>query len=293
MGNSGRVTREEAVVVPQTVKVRAPDRTPQGLERITYHFPMTFPTVLLQLIADYTPTYERYVVVLNEEFGIVDAFDTETKSWQRWPPMRVPRTQFAALAVNGVIYVVGGRGWRPNAYSGRKLSSVECLVPGADCWQYCSSMVAPRDGHTAVAYKGRVYVFGGADLWAARWAAIESFDPLTNTWRCEPDSLIPWSCTFTTLRAIATADASTLLVGRHPTVVACSFPSSESAAYCYRLPTFEEDVEYQQRGARQEVMVNDQLCSSSYQDYVIQTHGGVVFPQPGPGGVCFYERVVV
>ncbi|HEY3493794.1 MAG TPA: kelch repeat-containing protein, partial [Polyangiaceae bacterium] len=41
-------------------------------------------------------------------FPDIEAYDPETDSWERFPPMAVPRHGFAAAALGGRIYLPGG-----------------------------------------------------------------------------------------------------------------------------------------------------------------------------------------
>ena len=73
------------------------------------------------------------------------------------------------------MYVFGGYG------NSGYLNDLWVYDPQTDAWQQLSSGATPRNGHTAVAIDGRMYVFGGYsdgrlnDLW--------EYVPQTDAWQ--------------------------------------------------------------------------------------------------------------
>lgn len=117
----------------------------------------------------------------------VDEYDPATNSWRARSPMPTPRNHVAIGAVNGKIYVIGGRlGGAFITASVSTLDVVEEYDPATDTWG------APRarmpTGRSAVAsavHNGRIYVAGGeyqdARL-AAAYRVLEEYNPATDTW---------------------------------------------------------------------------------------------------------------
>jgi len=101
----------------------------------------------------------------------------------KWlPPLdgvQVPPIQFhTAVLLNDAIYIFGGKsnGYRNDCYrldvNGKVLTKIEPKGPAP----------APRYGHSAVAYKGKMFIFGGYDNTAMACNDLYSFDAGTNTW---------------------------------------------------------------------------------------------------------------
>jgi hypothetical protein len=74
--------------------------------------------------------------------------------WTAKASMPTTRDGFAAVAVNGKIYVIGG-------HYGAYLGTNEEYDPATDTWTAKASMPTPRSGLAAVAVNGKIYVIGG------------------------------------------------------------------------------------------------------------------------------------
>ena len=90
--------------------------------------------------------------------------------------MSTGRLQPAGAAVNGKIYVIGGR----NPYSG-VLDVVEEYDPATDTWTTKAPMATDRYNSRAVAVNNKIYVIGGLD-YSGALAVVEEYDPLSDTW---------------------------------------------------------------------------------------------------------------
>lgn len=93
--------------------------------------------------------------------------------------MGIARSEMAAAALDGVIYVPGGfaNGLVPQQV-------LEAYDPAANHWRRLADMPAPRQHPMATAYGGRVYLFGGAAT-VANWVPTHTawaYSPATNTW---------------------------------------------------------------------------------------------------------------
>ncbi len=114
-----------------------------------------------------------------------EAYDPATNTWQTRSPMPTARNHLAGGAVNGKIFVLGGRVGSVfvNA-SGTDL--VEEYDPATDSWGFAGArMPSPRSGVAGGTYGGKVYVAGGEYLNAQVVGAFRDFDaydPAKNGW---------------------------------------------------------------------------------------------------------------
>ncbi|MBI2186979.1 MAG: hypothetical protein HYU37_07615 [Acidobacteria bacterium] len=135
----------------------------------------------------------------NEPLGgesphrIVDAnhmYDPATNTWQPRQTLPTPRTHMFVGAVNGRIYVIGGRVGSMQVVTGSTTDLVEEYDIAADRWGAVKlRMPTPRDGGTVGVYQGRIYVAGGQSITAINNSvsrALEAYDPATNTWASLP-----------------------------------------------------------------------------------------------------------
>jgi N-acetylneuraminic acid mutarotase len=88
--------------------------------------------------------------------------------------MPTARAYFGAGAVNGRIYVVGGRNATVN------LNTCEEFNPATNTWTPRQGMGTARGGVGVAAIGNRVYACGGG--WSTYLASVEYYQPGTNTW---------------------------------------------------------------------------------------------------------------
>jgi N-acetylneuraminic acid mutarotase len=127
--------------------------------------------------------------------GTNEVYDPATNTWEKRRDMPTPRNHAAIGAVNGKIYVIGGR--HGNAFIGRASNTdvVEGYDPATDQWgPLLTRMPTPRSALAWGTYKGKIYVAGG-ELQNARMAAafraVEAYDPATNSWSTLPSLEFP------------------------------------------------------------------------------------------------------
>jgi N-acetylneuraminic acid mutarotase len=105
------------------------------------------------------------------------------EGWREIAPMPAPRSQGAAVAIGGRIFVVGG------ADGGRLVSPTYVYDTATDRWTTVASIPTPRDHLAAAALDGRVCAVGGRRLSLLQnLAAFECYDPATDAWRSMPDA---------------------------------------------------------------------------------------------------------
>ena len=122
--------------------------------------------------------------------GTVEEYDPETNTWRERSPMPTPRNHAAIGAVNGKIYVIGGRVGAAFIALATDVSVVEEYDPATDKWS------APRmrmpTARSALGYaviNGRVYVAGGEyqdSHMMATFREVQAYDPVSNTWSILP-----------------------------------------------------------------------------------------------------------
>jgi len=131
--------------------------------------------------------------------GSTQSYDPSTTTWTTLANMNVPRSQVSGDALGGKFFVVGGLDGG-NAVSGALEGydpSPSCIpspgsppdIPPTICpggtgpigWTSHQAMKRARNLHQAVAFQGRLYVFGGIS--GAAFVAIpEAYSPDTDTW---------------------------------------------------------------------------------------------------------------
>jgi N-acetylneuraminic acid mutarotase len=117
-------------------------------------------------------------------------YDPATNTWQTRQTMPTPRNHMFVGAVNGKIYVIGGRVGSMAVTTGSTTDLVEEYDIAADRWGAVKlRMPTPRDGGVVGVYQNRIYVAGGQSISAIHNSvsrALEAYDPATNTWTSFP-----------------------------------------------------------------------------------------------------------
>jgi N-acetylneuraminic acid mutarotase len=117
-------------------------------------------------------------------------FDPATNTWTTRSPMPTTRNHAFVGAVNGKIYVIGGRQAAGMIPYSSNTDVVEEYDPATDTWGGVKQrMPTPRSGGGVATYGGRIYVGGGE--WISRelmssFRALEAYEPATDTWTVMP-----------------------------------------------------------------------------------------------------------
>ena len=134
-----------------------------------------------------------YVVGGNNGIKTVstmEILDPITNQWTSLDSMPTDRGLAACAVVNDTIYVIGGIRGYLNALDYTGLKTVESYDITTGQWNSKAEMPTKRWGHSAVAYNGKIYVFGGRST-GVPYSSIEVYDPQFNTWETISDSTIP------------------------------------------------------------------------------------------------------
>jgi N-acetylneuraminic acid mutarotase len=127
----------------------------------------------------------------HKSTGAVEEYDPATNTWRERTPMPLPRNHATAAAVNGKVYVIGGRvggGFITGGSS--NVDVVEEYDPAKDTWGAPrAKMPSARSAIASGVFGGRIYVTGGEGQDAQRmWTfrSLEAYDPATNSWHVLP-----------------------------------------------------------------------------------------------------------
>ena len=122
--------------------------------------------------------------------GLNQMYDPAADTWTNRSPMPTTRNHAFSGAVNGKIYVIGGRLGAGNIPATTNVDVVEEYDPAANLWGPIKErMPIAMSGGGATTCNGRIYAGGGEwitrELYAA-FKALHEYDPATNTWQVLP-----------------------------------------------------------------------------------------------------------
>jgi N-acetylneuraminic acid mutarotase len=124
-----------------------------------------------------------------------DIYDPATNTWTSRRPMSVPRNHAFAGAVDGKIYVIGGRTGHAFILSATNTDAVEEYNPVTDMWSPPKwRMPTPRSGGAFASDGRRIYTAGGevsTEGVVGVFRSVEAYEPATNSWMALPSMAIP------------------------------------------------------------------------------------------------------
>jgi len=124
-----------------------------------------------------------------------DVYDPVTNKWENRKSMAVPRNHAFAGAVNGKIYVIGGRTGHGFILSATNTDVVEEYNPVSDMWSAPKErMPTPRSGGAWGTDGRRIYCAGGevtTNQLVGVFRGIEAYEPTTNSWTTLPPMPMP------------------------------------------------------------------------------------------------------
>ena len=109
-------------------------------------------------------------------------------SWATKASMHFSRTGAGAVAVTGIVYVVGGSqryNTSDTGFSYMSINSTEAYNPATDTWVEKAPMPTSRDGLGVAAFEGKIYCFGGRNVSKDYSISInvnEVYDTETDSW---------------------------------------------------------------------------------------------------------------
>lgn len=134
----------------------------------------------------------------NDHFDTASVlvFDPATEEWSAAPDMPTARNSHAAVAIDGKMYVVGGRQFTQQEngeYASVNVASLEVYDPVAESWETLAPLPQAAGGITAAVVDGKLYAFGG-EQWVPEQAVIAEawvYEPAVDQWTAAPDMPTP------------------------------------------------------------------------------------------------------
>jgi N-acetylneuraminic acid mutarotase len=117
--------------------------------------------------------------------NVQQVFDLVNHTWSTVAPLPEALDHIGAVALNGLVYYIGGLNGYPN---GASYGNVYTYDPATNVVRSVAPMPAGRDrGAAGVAvYQGQIYVAGGYHNLASV-GYFDRYDPATDTWTSLPD----------------------------------------------------------------------------------------------------------
>ena len=124
-----------------------------------------------------------------------EVYDPVSNTWQSRAPMALGRNHAFGGAVNGRIYVIGGRTAHAFITVSTNTDIVEEYDPATDTWSGLKAKIpTPRSGGGWATYNGKIYVAGGevaTQQFVGAFRAVEVYDPAANMWSAMPSMPMP------------------------------------------------------------------------------------------------------
>src|SRR6185503_3127669 len=127
--------------------------------------------------------------------SVNEVYDPATNKWETRKSMSVPRNHAFSAAVNGKIYVIGGRTGQGFILTATNTDVVEEYDPLSDSWNAPRERMPTARSGGVTGTDGRfIYVAGGevtTQQLVGAYRAIEAYDPLTDSWIKLPSMPMP------------------------------------------------------------------------------------------------------
>ncbi|HUT87380.1 MAG TPA: kelch repeat-containing protein [Candidatus Heimdallarchaeota archaeon] len=136
--------------------------------------------------------------VLSALICLVGGAEAVPIQWSAVAALPLPRHSGATVVVNGLIYVIGGIEYGNSmtvygqSYDVTTGAVVEAYDPATDAWTAKAPLPYPvnlmtrkaegRQWLAAAAYNGKIYTFGGANIYGEVRDTIDIYDVATDTW---------------------------------------------------------------------------------------------------------------
>ncbi|KAK9845966.1 hypothetical protein WJX81_007112 [Elliptochloris bilobata] len=123
------------------------------------------------------------------------AYNTSSDTWKRLVDLPGPgRNHFPGVALDGLLYVLGGR-TVPHPVKGvPQLDRVDVYDPATDSWSSRAQMPTPRSGSAGGVVAGSIVMAGGEGNFASLkgvFPQTEIYNPATDSWSTGPDMAAP------------------------------------------------------------------------------------------------------
>jgi N-acetylneuraminic acid mutarotase len=121
--------------------------------------------------------------------GMNQVYDPKTNTWQQRTPMPTARNHHFSAAVNGKLYMIGGRLGSGGAGAASPTDVNEEYDPATNIWTLKNPMPTPRSGGGSAVYNGAIITAGGeltTRQFSATFRAVEAYVPMTDSWLILP-----------------------------------------------------------------------------------------------------------
>jgi N-acetylneuraminic acid mutarotase len=121
--------------------------------------------------------------------GLNQMYDPATDTWTNRSPMPTTRNHAFSGAVNGKIYIIGGRLGAGNIPVTTNVDVTEEYDPATNKWALKERMPIAMSGGGYTACNGRIYTGGGEWITREHYAAykaLHEYNPATNVWTVLP-----------------------------------------------------------------------------------------------------------
>ena len=112
----------------------------------------------------------------EDVIDLVQVYNPSLDTWKEIESLLIPRSGAGACALNGRIYVLGGRD------SFGELDQVECYDISEEKWEMCPSMIEKRHKPGISVLNNLVYACGGQKSVGNYNDSIEAFSFVTKQW---------------------------------------------------------------------------------------------------------------
>ena len=107
-------------------------------------------------------------------------YDIKTNTWRLGPPLPELNNHGMSVAVDGILYLIGGQTDEQRAY----VDSVFAFNPKTETWTAKARMPTKRSAGWAIAHEGKVYVAGGRP---PHGHVFEVYDTKNDKWETLPN----------------------------------------------------------------------------------------------------------
>ncbi|XP_006811935.1 kelch-like protein 28 [Saccoglossus kowalevskii] len=113
-------------------------------------------------------------------------YDASTNKWQSLAAMKVERSYFGLVNLDGFIYAIGGLG-----KDGQPTDVVERYNIATNKWQIISALQSPRYDMAIAVFAGKIVIIGGqsSKTDSTEVLDVEVFDPKRNQWEVKSKPL--------------------------------------------------------------------------------------------------------
>ncbi|XP_077292684.1 uncharacterized protein LOC143915756 [Arctopsyche grandis] len=115
----------------------------------------------------------------------VERWKSNTMNWEKnVAPLLLAVHNHSASVIDDTIYVTGGRKWEnKKEYT---VNTMQVYSVGSNSWSSGTPMTLPRQRHSSISIKGKLFI-GGGSMWETNSYkyidSVESYDPYSKLWK--------------------------------------------------------------------------------------------------------------